>query len=260
MRPVAFAAFLMVLVLGCFSGSGVSPTPVVLPGDQSPRISAPSEVVEVPLTRDASELRRVRDEHAQLIDSIPPTVGVTPTLTVPERSEVAVARIRNHPEGVPIPPEVGANWFDPDVGIEFYRDSGGDWTSRRVRERHTHAALFYFDDYPDSVPNFSNKGIYRFLARELVFQAADVLPLLGEPTPAMIEAFEQRIGWELLDSSSPVINVWTTFFVHREGVQHTYAVAGVMRMGVSSSGEGEEFVEYLVPGDWIGPVVVERIR
>ena len=260
MRPVAFAAFLLVLVLGCSSGPDARPTPVVLQGDVPSFVSVPAGSAQAPLTLESDELRRVRAEHARLIDSIPPTAGVTPTLTAPERSEVAAARIRNHPEGVPIPPEVGANWFDPEVGIDFYRDSGGDWTPRKVRERHTHAALFYFEGYPESIPNFSNKGIYRFLARELVFEAADVLPLLGDPTPAMIEAFRQRIGWELLDSPSPVVNVWTTFLVYREGVQHTYAVAGVMRMGVASSGEGEDLVEYLVPGDWIGPVVVERIR
>ena len=260
MRLLAFSAFLLLLASGCSFGSGAAPTPVVLPG-AFPSVApvAPGDV-QVPLNREASELRRLRDEHARLIDSIPPTVGVTPTLTVQGRSEVVAARVRNHPEGVPIRPEVGSGWFDPELGIEFYRAAGGDWTPRRVRERHTHAPLFYFNEYPESVPNFSDGGIYGLLARELVFEAVDVLPVLGEPTPAMIWAFRSRIGWELLDSPTPVINVWTTFIVHREGVQHVYAVAGVMRMGLSSAGEGEEFVEYLVPGDWVGPVVVERVR
>ena len=41
---------------------------------------------------------------------------------------------------------------------------------------------------------------------------------------------------------------------------HTYAVGGVMLMGVSSTGDGETLMEYVTPGTWRGPVVVERLR
>ena len=94
MRLLAVSAFLLLLASGCSFGSGAAPTPVVLPGAFPPVAPvAPGAAgdVQVPLTREASELRRLRDEHARLIDSIPPTVGVTPTLTVQGRSEVVAA-------------------------------------------------------------------------------------------------------------------------------------------------------------------------
>ena len=45
-----------------------------------------------------------------------------------------MANIVEHPEGVPVPPPGDENWFNPELGLTFYRDSGGDWTARRVRE------------------------------------------------------------------------------------------------------------------------------
>ena len=51
-----------------------------------------------------------------------------------------------------------------------------------------------------------------------------------------------------------------SYTVLEDGESHVFAVGGVMRMGVGSRGEGEERLEYVVPGSWIGPVVVERLR
>ena len=110
------------------------------------------------------------------------------------------------------------------------------------------------------MPIFHDRSIYQHLAREMVFEAVDTLPLLEEPTPAMILQFAIELGWELRESPEPVVNLWTTFLIHREGTLHEYAVGGVMRMGVSSLGEGDELVEYVTPGAWLGPVVVERLR
>ena len=249
MGPLRFLCLVLLLLVSC-SGPA-TPEPVVLPGPAAPGAhpgESVSQGVSVPLTREASELRRIRDEHATLIDSIPPTPGPTPTLTVGERSLVALARVRRYPEGAPVPPRVGEDWFDPALGLEFYRDSGNDWTPRLVRESHPHRDLFYFSSYPESIPNFSDRSIYPHLARELVFEAVTTLPLLGEPTPAMVKAFPRRLGWELGDSPEPVINLWTTFIVQREGLSHVYAVGGVMRLGVSSVGEGEGLMEYVAPG------------
>ena len=217
------------------------------------------------LTREALELRRIRDEHAALIASIPPTPEPTPTLTAAGRSALVSARVRQHPRGVPVPLPVGEDWFDPSLGLDFYRDSGGDWTARQVRENHSHRDLFYYVDYPEFVANFADGSIYKPLAREMVFEAVSALPLLGQPTPAMIDAFSRDLGWELRDSPRPAVNLWTTFTVRREGQLYVYAVGGVMVMGVSSSGEkdGEnedDLMEYVTPGRWIGPVVVERLK
>ena len=157
-------------------------------------------------------------------------------------------------------PRSGRTGSIPATGLAFYRDSGDDWTGMRVRTTHTHRELFYYGDYPDSIPNFSDRSIYLMLSRELAFEAASSLPLLGDPTPAMINAFSRNLGWELRDSLEPVVNLWTTFTVRREGEFHTYAVGGVMLMGKAWTGEGEGVVEYVTLGRWIGPVVVERLR
>lgn len=257
MRSLLLAPLL--LLSGCFFGSEpVPPTPVILREERVlPSGSAQAQEV---VSHQSRELRRLRDEHASLIASIPPTPEPTPTLTPAERSVVASARVRRHPEGMPVPPVVGEDWFDPALGIDFYRDSGGDWTPRRVREAHSHRDLFYYGKYPDSVPNFQDRTIHRHLARELVFEAVATLPLLGDPTPAMVHLFARELGWELRESPEPVISIWTTFSVRRDGVVHVYAVGGVMRMGVASLGEDDDLVEYLTPGPWLGPVVVERLR
>ena len=266
MRFLLFLCLLLLLLLSvsCFIiGPAPTPTPVRLSSLnplEDPVGPAASRAMPIPLTREAVELRRIRDEHAALIASIPPTPEPSPTLTVVERSFVASARVRHYPDGLPVPPRVGEDWFDPGVGLEFYRDSGDDWTSRSVRESHPHRDLFYFSEYPDSIPNFFDRSIYHYLSRELVFESALLLPLLGEPTPAMVNSFSRKLGWELRDSPEPVINLWTTFTVRREGGFHTYAVGGVMLMGVSSSGDGETLMEYVTMGSWRGPVVVERLR
>ena len=174
---------LFLLLVSC--SSPAAPDPAARPGPGSESAESASREMLVPLTHEASELRRIRDEHAALIRSIPPTPEATPTLTPAERSLVAMARVRRHPEAVPVPPRVGEDWFNPELGLEFYRDSGGDWTPRRVRESHPHRDLLYFSNYPESVPNFTAGSIDDHLARELVFEAVAVLPLLGEPTPAM---------------------------------------------------------------------------
>ena len=216
-------------------------------------------VQSIPLTKQAAELRRVRDEHVRLIKSIPPTLGATATLTPEERQDAVVARVVAHPDGIPVPPRVDEDWFDFEVGLRFYRDGGGDWTARRVRESHTHRNLFFYSEYPDGIANFGDGSILEALAREIVFEAVGVLPLLGEPTPAMVDLFSRRLGWELRESSRPVVNVWTTFVVSEGDEFHRYAIGGVMLMGVGSVGEGEDLLEYVVPGRWLGPVVVERL-
>ena len=247
--------FLVIVALSfLLAACGGSPPPAPTPASNS---------VLLPGVQDTSYsegLRRIREEHEALIASIPPTPGAEPTLTAPEEQSVAIARGHRFPDGEPAPPPVGEDWFDPEYGIEFYRDSGGDWTSRRIREIHPHRDLFAFDGSPDSIPNFHAWTIQRDVAREMVFEAVDALSLLGEPTPAMIEIFRSKLGWELRHPAHPVVNFWTTFDVRRGCVVQSYAVGGVMRLGVASVGEGEETLEYFTVARWLGPVVVERLR
>ena len=254
---------LSLTLFGCGSRDSEDQSELELPLDLPGRASGvgPEEAgfEPIPLTRQASELRRLRDEHLKLIESIPPTPGATPTLTVVEHKLVADVKIVAHPDGIPVRPSVDEDWFNPNLGMTFYRSSGGDWTARRVRETHTHRNLFFYDGYPDSVLNFADKSIYPALAREMVFEATRVLRLLGEPTPAMVEIFTKQLGWELRDSSRPVVNLWATFIISEKGEHHVYAIGGVMLMGVGAVDDGEDRLEYVTPGRWLGPVVVERL-
>ena len=129
-----------------------------------------------------------------------------------------------------------------------------------MRNSHTHRNLFYHEDYPDSIPNFADRSIHPALARELAFEASRVLPILGDPTPGLVRSFSENLGWELRESPRPAVNLWTRMMVSEGREIHSYAVGGVMLMGVSSQGEGDARVEYLTPGQWIGPVVVERLN
>ena len=214
----------------------------------------------IALTRDASELRRVREEHLGLIASIPETPGPTPTLTAGQLSDRALSLVLDNPGGVPPAADVNEDWFDPERGLTFYRDSGGDWTPRRVRERHPYRSLFYRSSYPEGVSNFSDMSIHRALARELAFAGVGVMPMLEDPSPGMIDALTRSLGWEIRDSPGPVINVWSSFGLVEGGSVHSFAVGGVMRMGVRSKGQGGDIFQYLVPGEWVGSVVVERLR
>ena len=212
------------------------------------------------MTAETLELRRVRDEHQRLIASMPTELPPTPTLTAEEREVVAVARVMAHPDGIPLRPGPDGTWFNPERGLTFYRSNGGDWTPRRVRESHSHRKLFYFENYPDGVVNFHDGSMQKELARELAFEAAGVMLVIGEVTPAMVRSLSDNIGWELRDSEGPVVNIWTRFTLLESGEAHVFAVGGVMRFGVSSIGSGDDLMEQLVLGPWIGPVVVERLE
>ena len=228
-------------------------------------VRVPVELVGTPvfvpaMTHDADELRRVAGEHAALMTSIPPTAVVTPTFTVDQLRESSFVGVSAEEAAAGIEVEVPVvGWFDPDEGLVFYRGSGGDWTGRGVRDAHPYARLVYYDGYPADVASFANGTLYEEVARDLAFGAADAAPWLGTPTPELVRTFMRELGWELRPGVDPYINVWTTFEYLTEGALHTYAVGGVMRLDVVSRAlEGEEKLDYVVPGPFVGPVVVER--
>ena len=263
MRPAFF--FLLLLALaGCSGRESVTlpPTSIAIGSvDVSPSGRIGDEEIRsqpVALTKQAAERRRLRDEHSSLIASIPTVPSSTPTLAPEVKQRIAVARVIDHPHGVPIPPALGEEWFDPDRGLTFFRLEGGDWTSRRVRESHTHGALFYYTSYPDEVLNFSDRSIYPVLARELAFEAVEVFPSFRDPTPALIRSFSDKLGWALRGNLGPAVNVWTHVTLVERGEEYVYAVGGVMMMGTLFS--EDRSYQYLVPGRWVGPVVVERIE
>ena len=229
-------------------------------------VRVPVELVGTPvfmpaLTHEAGELRRVAEEHASLMTSIPPTPIMTPTLTVEELRESSYVGVSREEAAAGIEVEVPVvGWFDQSEGLTFYRENGGDWTARSVRDSHPFARFVYYDGYPSDVASFGDGSLYEEVARNLAFGASEVVNFLGSPTPELVRTFMRELGWELRAGSEPYINVWTTFDFVSEGAMHTYAVGGVMRLDlVSRPLYGGESLDYLVPGPFVGPVVVERL-
>ena len=231
-------------------------------------VSLPVEVARTPvvmpaLTHDASERQRIAAEHARLLTSLPPPPGPEPTFTAQEDQRSAGLLVVDNPDGVPVPTRELEGWFDPELGLNFWRETGGDWTDRQVRSVHPYAPLFYYEEYPAGVPKFADGSMRNRLARELAYGASEVMEDLGEPTPRVVQAFERRLGWELRPGDEPVINVWTTFDFRSSRAVHVFAVGGVLRMEVLSRATGnggQSEVEYLRPGAFLGPVVVERLE
>lgn len=245
-----------VLLLGCGASEGsraAAPAPTLVVADNE-LLSADMEA-----RAKLEELGRVREHHARLIDSIP-----TPTLTpVPESAEEASAalnRVIAWAEGYPVPAPASENWFDPQQGIPFFRLEGGDWTNRRLRAAHSHRHLFYRTDYPEGIPSFASGSLQRALAGRLAFGAAEYMPVLGSPTPEVVDLFYRRLGWEIRDADGPVVNVWTAYDFYDGDVVQRFAVGGVMVMQVKTTTRTGSELYYLEPGHWLGSVVVERLR
>ena len=84
--------------------------------------------------------------------------------------------------------------------------------------------------------------------------------MLGEPTPVVVDIIGSSLGWEVRNAPGAVVNVWSDFVLVRDKEEHRLVVGGVMRMGVMNRGEGDARMDYLVTGDWVGSVVVERVE
>ena len=265
---VALWGALVLLLAGC---AEPSPRVVRVSAEFATPVAAaspPEGYVEVGAlaTMEATELRRIRGEHIALIESAAAKSAaetdaavVAETVAPAEVQARALARVLAAPEGMLLPVDPDQSWFHPDRGLTFFRMAGGDWTASSVRESHTHRNLFYYPDYPAVIDNFEDGSIYPDLARELAFAGVDLVKVLGEPHPGMVEVFARNLGWELRDTAGPVINLWTHILVVDDGLSTGFAVGGVMRLGVRSVGEGADRLDYLVAGRWIGPVVVERL-
>lgn len=211
-------------------------------------------------TRVAADRRRLREQHATLIASIgADPLEPTPTLELAARQQAAIVRVAGSESGQEVSGR-HTGWFDPARGLEFYREAGGDWTPASVRERHPYAPLVYYDDYREGIASFGDGGLQGDLARELAYEAYRLLPIIGSPTPQLVDLLESNLGWEFRDSEGPVMNIWSTFRISETGGGGArFAVGGVMVFGVGSAGEGDDRQDYLQVGQWVDSVVVERL-
>lgn len=237
--------------------SSTGPEFADLPPVTFPEEVAPVVVLAPELTHDAYELRRVAAEHARLLTSLPPTATPVREDDGAALQAEAARLAASHPDGAPLPTAALADWFDESRGLDFYREEGGDWTLRELRENHPYRELFYYDAYPEGVKHFADGSIYPLLARKLALEATQVLPELGAVSERMVTSFRRRLGWAIRDERWPVINVWTTFVVYDRGVESRYAVGGVLGLRTRSSADGE--YEFLVPGEFVGVIPVQRI-
>ena len=210
-------------------------------------------------TRVAADRRRLREQHATLIASTGTNpLEPTPTAELAERQQEAIVRVAGPQAGERVAGR-HTGWFDPDRGLEFYREAGGDWTPASLREQHPYAPLVYYDDYQDGISSFGAGSLQGDMARELAYEAYGLLPIIGSPTPQLVDLLESNLGWEFRDAAEPVMNIWSTFRVSESGGGGArFAVGGVMVFGVGSTGEGDGRQDYLQVGSWVDSVVVER--
>ena len=146
MRFWLVGALVLLGLVACSSAQSTpTPTPRFVSLPLEGRVVTEEDLARsAALAREAAELRRVRDEHRRLIASMPATPGATVTPAPFQLQEDALARVLANPGGIPVMPAPEEDWFDLREGLTFYRERGDDWTSRRVRENHTHRGLFYF--------------------------------------------------------------------------------------------------------------------
>lgn len=137
------AAALSVVSLAC-GGEDVPAAAPDLPARELPPLAGSSDTGAGASPTDlrtmaAMDLIRVREEHANLIAS-------TPTATpVPTEAPSSIAS-RYLIDGQS--PEAEQNLIaDPNLGVWWFRQAGGDWTGRGVRERNPYARLFYSPEF-----------------------------------------------------------------------------------------------------------------
>ena len=84
----------------------------------------------------------------------------------------------------------------------------------------------------------------------------DAQPALGEVSRRLEIYFEDNLDCEIRDTEVPVINLWMTYAISGEDAR-SYAIGAVMVLEVAVRESGEQ---YLRPGEFVGPVAVQRLR
>lgn len=257
--PLLAAAALSVGSLACGGGDAPEPAPDRPARELPPLAGGPatgSGASPTDLrTMTAMDLIRVREEHANLIASIP---TATP---VPTESPSSIAS-RYLIDGQS--PEAEQNLVsDPNLGVWWFRQAGGDWTGRGVRERNPYARLFYSPEFGSEHDSFVNGRIQDRVGQMLVAQAVVLLPELESQASALLSPVRDRLGWEMASEDLPVMRVWSRFTYLAPGdfAAREYRIGGVLSFGVTDRREadtGDVLYQYAVVGDWLGPVLLEE--
>ena len=206
-------------------------------------------------TVQAQDLSRVRDEHSALIALIP-----TPTLfPTREPRDIAAEYLL---DGAQLPVN-DALVVDPSLGVWWYRYSGGDWTTSRLKTANPYYRLFYDQQVDQRYATFENNGLQNEIGRLLADEVVQVLPEIGDRAPSLITPLSDRLGWEFADSDLPVVRVWTSFtYSGPDSLGPVeYRVGGVLAFNLADHRDvqsGDVLYQYPVVSNWVGPVLLEE--
>lgn len=242
--------------------SGCRPAAEVPVEDVVPVIEpVATRVVEVEVERSdirmvgEDDLVRVREQHAGLIASIP-TPTPYPTVSAAERASVYVLT------GEDAWSEERENLVsDPSLGIWWYRNSGGDWTTSRTRGQNPYSPLFYSSEYGAGRPNFERGSMQELIAQQLAQGAEVLLPEISGRAASLVSPLTRNLGWEIASDVLPVVRVWSsfTYLGPLDDSPRQYRVGGVLSFAVNDEldrDSGDVLYQYLVMDHFLGNGVI----
>ncbi len=200
-------------------------------------------------------MRRVRDEHARLIASIPTPTPI-PTIAA---AEIASRYLLDGEVPDPLPGLAA----DPALGVWWYRASAGDWTPSRMREANPYAPLFDTDGLAPQHANFANGGLQETISQLLADELVKIDPEFEYTVTRLVLPMRDRLGWEFVSPDLPVVRLWTsfTYIGPQDVVPVEYRMGGVLAFGVAEHRDpatGDVLYQYPVVSHWIGPVLLEN--
>ena len=250
-RWISLAAVVLAVAVGCAGESlpVVSPEPQGIPTLAPPSSNpAPTEPVDT-----FAELVERREQSLQTIAAIP-TPTSQPTV---DPAQLAAAHIL----GGSAPSSGDGLIPEPQEGIWWYRDSPGDWTESKTRERNPYTPLFEAASLEDRHPSFAYGGMQEKIARMLALEAEVLMPELDGYGLELVEPLTRNFGWEIAGDELPVARVWSSFTYQGplDSVPRQYRMGGVMLFQVRDyleSSSGDLIYQYLDAGHFLGKGVL----
>lgn len=225
-----------------------------------------SRLIQLVAEIEAEEERVAREmAAAELASEEPAEMAVDAVQELESRRLAALREVIDEPDGLEVieaVPSPVADWFEMGQGLEFFVDRPGDGTAGVVRRVIPESRYFYYDGYPEGIPNFVDGSMGDWLAEEMAREAAVVLPDLYIYEDTLARGFRHRLAWELRQERPGLwVNVWTRFRLQDGPDLRVFAVGGVMgfRLVEGSGAADPVWDRYLEPTGWVGPVVVERL-